>query len=72
MDELTAGGWFEPVQTERWRWTIDLTTDQVRRLFRTFSDWTDREVEAAADAADTCGGVVTEHYQSMLHLLRRA
>ncbi len=72
MDELTSGGWFEPVQTARWRWTIDLTSDQVRRLFRTFSDWTEPEVEAAATAAEECGGVVTEHYQSVLHLLRRS
>ena len=71
MDELTPGGWFEPVQSERWRWPIDLATDQVRRLFRTFSDWTVREVEAAAGAADECGGMVTEHYQSVLHVLRR-
>jgi hypothetical protein len=72
MEELTAGGWFDPVRTERWRWSIDLTTDQVRRLFRTFSDWSNAEVEAAARAADELGGVVTEHYQSVLHMLRRA
>ena len=70
MAELTSGAWFQAVETERWRWTIDLTTEQVRRLFRTFSDWTDPEVEAATRAADECGGVVTEHYQSVLHLLR--
>lgn len=72
MDELTTGAWFEPVRTEHWRWSIDLDTDQVRRLFRTFSDWNDTEVEAVAQAADELGGVVTEHYQSVLHLLQRA
>jgi SAM-dependent methyltransferase len=72
MHELTAGTWFEPVRTEHWRWSIDLDTDQLRRLFRTFSDWNDTEVEAVARAADELGGVVTEHYQSILHLLKRA
>ena len=72
MSELMSGGWFEPVGTDHWRWSIDLTTDQVRRLFRTFSDWTDDEVEAVARAADECGGLVTEHYQSVLQLLRRS
>lgn len=71
MEELASGGWFEPIDTERWRWSTDLTTEQVRRLLRTFSDWDDAEVEAAARAADECGGLVTEHYQSVLHLLVR-
>jgi SAM-dependent methyltransferase len=72
MDELAAGAWFEPVRTENWRWSIELDTEQVHRLFRTFSDWNDTEVEAVARAADELGGVVTEHYQSVLHLLKRA
>lgn len=72
MEELSAGGWFEPVRSERWRWSIELTTDQVRRLFRTFSNWTDDEVKAVAAAADSLGGRITEHYVTALHLLRRA
>src|SRR4051794_11148595 len=72
IDELTAGGWFQPVRTEVWRWSVDLDTDHVRRLFRTFSDWSDSEVDAAARAADQLGGVVTEHYRTVLHLLARA
>jgi SAM-dependent methyltransferase len=72
MAELAAGGWFEPVRTERWRWSIELTSGQVRHLFRTFSSWSPAEVEAAVQAADDLGGVVAEHYQSVLHLLRRA
>lgn len=72
MDELAAGGWFEPERTERWRWSIDLDTDHVRRLFRTFSDWSEPEVDAVARAAAELGGVVTEHYQSTLHLLTRS
>jgi hypothetical protein len=71
MEELAAGGWFEPVRSQHWRWSIDLSTDEVRRLFRTFSDWSSAEAEAAAQAADELGGRVTEHYQSVLHLLRR-
>jgi hypothetical protein len=71
MDELAAGGWFEPVGSQRWCWSIDLSTDQVRRLFRTFSDWSSDEADAAAQAADQLGGRVTEHYQTVVHLLRR-
>jgi SAM-dependent methyltransferase len=71
MAELSAGGHFEPVRSERWRWSIDLTADQVTRLFSTFSDWTDEEVRAIRAAADDCGGIVTEHYESVLHLLIR-
>lgn len=44
----------------------------MRRPFRTFSDWDDAEVAAAARAAEELGGTVTEHYQVLLHLLRRA
>ena len=71
MTELAADGMFEPVRTERWRWSLELTTDQVTRLFRTFSNWTEQEVVAVGTAAEECGGRVTEHYQSVLHLLRR-
>jgi SAM-dependent methyltransferase len=70
MQELASGGWFAPVDTMRWRWSVDLTTEQIRRLFSTFSDWTPAEVEAAAAAADRCGGTVNEHYSSVLHLLK--
>lgn len=72
MAELSAGGYFEPARSEHWRWSLELTTDQVTRLFRTFSDWTDEEVRLVAAAADACGGLVTEHYQSVLHVLVRA
>jgi SAM-dependent methyltransferase len=72
MVELSAGGYFAPLRSEHWRWDIELTTQQVTRLFRTFSGWTNDEVEAVQAAADACGGLVTEHYQSVLHLLTRA
>jgi hypothetical protein len=71
MDDLAAGDWFEPVSTEEWRWTLDLTTEQVRSLFRTFSNWESSEADLAADAAGELGGEVTEHYRTVLHLLRR-
>ena len=70
MSELVAGGWFESVRTETWSWAVDLSTDQVRRLFTTFSSWTAAEADAAAQAADDLGGRVTEQYRSVLHLLR--
>lgn len=71
MAELAADDWFRPVRSERWQWAVELTTEQVTRLFRTFSDWTEAEVSAVGAAADACGGRVTEHYQSVMHLLRR-
>jgi hypothetical protein len=72
MSELEAGGCFVAARSERRRWEVELTTEQVTALFRTFSNWTGEEVDDVAAAADACGGRVTEHYQSVLHLLRRA
>ena len=72
MEELTAGGWFQPLRSEHWRWSIDMDADKVRRLFRTFSDWADVEVAAAGRAVDDLGGVVTEHYQTVMHILRKS
>lgn len=72
MSELETGGYFVHVRSESWKWDIELTTKQVTALFRTFSNWTGDEVDQVAAAADACGGQVTEHYQSVLHLLRRA
>ena len=72
MSELQAGGFFVAARSELWKWDIELTTTQVTALFRTFSNWNGAEVEEVAAAADACGGRVTEHYQSVLHLLRRA
>lgn len=71
MQELAAGGWFEPVRTGHWRWSVDLGAKQIGRLFRTFSNWTSAEAAVAQQAAEELGGHVTEHYQSVLHLLRR-
>jgi cyclopropane fatty-acyl-phospholipid synthase-like methyltransferase len=72
MSELAADGWFVPVRSERWAWAIELTAEQVTRLFRTFSNWTEREVNEVNVAAEACGGRVTEHYQSVVHILRKA
>jgi hypothetical protein len=69
VEELTRTGWFTHVDTMRWGWSVDLSTAQVRRLFSTFSNWTPTEVEAAAAAAAECGGTVTEHYRTILHVL---
>ena len=72
MEQLAAGGWFSPVRTRWWEWSIDLISEQVRRLFATFSDWSSDEVAAAGRAVDELGGKVTEHYRSVVHVLRRA
>lgn len=71
MVELSEGGYFQPVRSDSWRWSVELTSDKVTRLFSTFSGWTDEEVQGIWVAAEACGGVVTEHYQSVLHLLKR-
>jgi SAM-dependent methyltransferase len=68
---LTAGGWFTTVHTEHFRWSIELTAEQVFDLFSTFSDWTGDEAEEAADMVRDLGGRVTEHYMTPLIVLRR-
>lgn len=72
MAELAAGGWFVPVDTQRWKWSVELTSEQLTRLFSTFSDWDEQEIDEVRLAAEACGGRVTEHYQTVLHILRRA
>lgn len=71
MQELVSGDWFAPLRSEHWSWQLELTTPEVTALFRTFSNWTEDEVDEVRIAADACGGRVVEHYQSVLHLLRR-
>lgn len=69
--ELSAGGWFEPVDVEEFRWDVDLDEDAVRGLFTTFSDWTAEEADEAARAVRDLGGTVTEHYVTPLIVLDR-
>ena len=69
-DHLVTGH-FTLVEERRWEWSVDLTADQVGRLFATFSDWTPEEVAQVRRAAVDLGGVVTERYATELHLLRR-
>jgi SAM-dependent methyltransferase len=69
--DLTQGGWFSPVATVVLRWTVDLSTEQVRDLFATFPTWSQDRVDAVAEAAAALGGVVTEHYATGVHVLRR-
>lgn len=70
MRTLTAGGLFAPVETTRLDWKIDLTTEQIRSLFVTFSDWSQLEVDEAAAVVESLGGSVTEHYATVLCLCR--
>lgn len=72
LAELTSGGFFAPVETWTHPWQVDLEADQIHRLFRTFSDWTDAEVDAVGAAAREQGPLIREHYVTHLHLLRRA
>lgn len=69
--ELTRSGHFVERHREIFRWSVDLDTNQVRGLFNTFSDWTDREVEDATQAARDLGGRVREHYATPLIVLDR-
>jgi SAM-dependent methyltransferase len=70
-NDFTATGQSDLVDEVRWEWSIELTSDQIARLFATFSDWSSDEVEAARQAADNCGGTVTEHYATDLQVLAR-
>ncbi|MGN6205546.1 class I SAM-dependent methyltransferase [Humibacter sp.] len=65
-EKLARSRFFAVDGIHRYRWTIDLTTEQIRGLFSTFSDWTPDEVRSAADAVAALGGSVTEHYTSWL------
>lgn len=71
VDELEAGGWFAHEQTWSHAWHIDLSVDQIRRLFATFSDWTLQGLDALESAAREAGPVIREHYITHLHMLRR-
>lgn len=70
MLTLTAGGLFAPVDVARLRWPIELTTEQIRALFGTFSDWSRSEVDEAAAFVADLGGSVTEHYVTVLCVCR--
>lgn len=72
VTELESGGMFTLVDTWQWPWQIDLDATQIRALFETFSDWKDpAELDAIRAAAAAQSGPVTEHYVTILHLLRR-
>lgn len=68
--DLTRAGLFATVSHDHFSWSIDLSEQQIRLLFGTFSDWSPKEVEEAAAAVRDLGGVVTEHYRSWLIALR--
>lgn len=68
---LSRSGHFAVAATSTHRWTTRLDTDQVRRLFTTFSDWSPEEVVTAAEAVDALGGSVVEHYRTWLVVLDR-
>lgn len=71
VKELEAGGTFRLVGSWQWPWQIDLTAAQLRALFATFSDWRDPgDLDAVQAATEAQGGLVTEHYVTILHLLR--
>ncbi|WP_321169208.1 class I SAM-dependent methyltransferase [Ornithinimicrobium ciconiae] len=71
VEELEAGGRFRHIRSWQWPWQIDLDALQVRALFTTFSDWRDPgELDAVQAAAAAQPGSVTEHYVTILHLLR--
>lgn len=71
VEELEVGGSFRLVRSWRWTWQIGLDAHQLRALFATFSDWQDPgELDAIQAAAAAQPDQVTEHYVTVLHLLR--
>jgi SAM-dependent methyltransferase len=69
---LSESGHFAAAHIEQFHWTIELTAEQVRELFTTFSNWSPAEVAEAAQAAEELGGRVVEHCVTPLIVLRRA
>jgi SAM-dependent methyltransferase len=63
---IVDSGLFSVGRLRRYRWSIELTSQRVRSLFATFSEWSAAEAEEAASAAEALGGSVTEHYTSWL------
>ncbi len=71
MAELAAGGLFGPREPSVIQWPMNLTVEQVRDLFTTFPRWSPELVDQVADAAADCGGVVEEHYLTVVYLADR-
>lgn len=69
---LTRDGSFALVETRQFPWAVDLDASQVRDLFATFTEWSDAEVEEVSSYVDQLGGVVTEHYLTVLYVCRAA
>jgi hypothetical protein len=77
--ELTAGGWFGPVDAEMIRWQHQLTPDAARRLWATFPNI--RELKPARRnafltdlgnmVATQPGGVVVDNYVTALYTAQR-
>ena len=53
-------------------WAVDLDASRVHDLFATFTGWSDAEVEEVSSYVDQLGGVVTEHYLTVLYVCRAA
>ncbi len=66
---LTASGLFAVEDVSTFRWSLELDGPGIGLLFRTFSDWSDSEVQQAVDAVAELGGSVTEHYSSWMVVL---
>lgn len=71
VTRLTGTGHFTATHVERFRWEVELGTEEIRDLFTTFSNWHPHEVGAAAQAVDDLGGRVLEHYVTPLIVLAR-
>ncbi|WP_432510812.1 class I SAM-dependent methyltransferase [Kineococcus sp. SYSU DK001] len=72
VERLTRSGHFSPRHVEQFPWAIELSTEEVRDLFTTFSNWDAAEVAEAAGAVEELGGRVLEHYLTPLIVLQRA
>ncbi|WP_216900415.1 class I SAM-dependent methyltransferase [Nocardia alni] len=70
--QLTETGYFVTIHVEQFSWTIELSSDQIRDLFTTFSNWTATEADEAGRAVHDLGGHVVEHYVTPLIVFERA
>jgi SAM-dependent methyltransferase len=72
VERLTCSGHFTTSRVEHFAWAMELSTEQVRDLFTTFSNWNAAEVAEAARAVEELGGNVLENYVTPLIVLERA
>ena len=67
-DSLTRDDLFRLASVHRWRWTLQMSSEQLHDLVSTFNGWTEENVATATAAVDRLGGTVTEHYTTIAYV----